>query len=280
MLYFIISPHRILPSRTQGDRQKMINYFSDNFKIEKSKSSIEKEMICLDQYYHQPKNETAIGSFESFLTEECQFNTAAMSTASFIIILLVCSLLTGVAVFAILNFLWKKCRSRKFEESRSAPRTTRDEEVYIAGQKTWKNSLVKKSPIGQKSHWRSKVVASSNSIDPSNDDENRLEAMTTHCTWILRIKTICTLIKSFYWFIFLITDGLLSREDNHSIINYSDSLQVGKSTKTNLVFYFKKSKQRCTFSVSFISVNPGLHCSHPRISNLSRCIFQDSYSLS
>ena len=114
----------------------MINYFSDNFKIEKSKSSIEEEMICLDQYYHQPTSETAIGSFESFLTEECQLNTAAMSTASFIIILLVCSLLTGVAVFAVLNFLWKKFRSRKLEESRSAPRTARDEEVYIAGQKT------------------------------------------------------------------------------------------------------------------------------------------------
>ena len=114
----------------------MINYFSSNFKIEKSKSSIENEMICLDQYYHQPKNETTIGSFESFFVEKCQFNTAAMSTASFIIILLVCSLLTGVAVFAILNFLWKKFRSRKFEESRSAPRTARDEEVYIAGQKT------------------------------------------------------------------------------------------------------------------------------------------------
>jgi len=109
---------------------------ASNFKIEKSKSSIENEMICLDQYYHQPKNETTIGSFESFFVEKCQFNTAAMSTASFIIILLVCSLLTGVAVFAILNFLWKKFRSRKFEESRSAPRTTRDEEVYIAGQKT------------------------------------------------------------------------------------------------------------------------------------------------
>ena len=198
-------------------------------------------MICLDQYYHQPTSETAIGSFESFLTEECQLNTAAMSTASFIIILLVCSLLTGVAVFAVLNFLWKKFRSRKLEESRSAPRTARDEEVYIAGQKTWnKNSLVK-TPIGQKSHWRSKVMGRSNSIDPSNDDENRFGAMTTHCTWILRIKTICTLIKSFYWFIFLITNGLLSREDNRSIINYSESLQVGKSTITNLVFYFKKS---------------------------------------
>ena len=44
-----------------------------------------------------------------------------------------------------------------------------------------------------------------------------------------------------YWFIFLITDGLLSREDNRSIINYSDSLQVEKSTKTNFLFYFKSS---------------------------------------
>ena len=112
----------------------MINYFSDNFTIEESKSSIEQEMICLDQYYHQQK--TTSGSFESFLAEKCQINTASMNTASFIIILLVCSLLTGVVVFAVLNVLWKKFRSRRYEESRTAPRTARDEEVYIAGQKT------------------------------------------------------------------------------------------------------------------------------------------------
>ena len=112
----------------------MINYFSDNFTIEESKSSIEEEMICLDQYYHQPTKTS--GSFESFLAEKCQINTASMNTASFIIILLVCSLLTGVVVFAVLNLLWKKFRSRRYEESRTAPRTARDEEVYIAGQKT------------------------------------------------------------------------------------------------------------------------------------------------
>ena len=112
----------------------MINYFSDNFTIEESKSSIEEEMICLDQYYHQQK--TTSGSFESFLAEKCQINTASMNTASFIIILLVCSLLTGVVVFGVLNLLWKKFRSQRYEESRTAPRTARDEEVYIAGQKT------------------------------------------------------------------------------------------------------------------------------------------------
>ena len=96
---------------------KMMNYFSNNFTIEESKASIEKEMICLDQYYHQQE--------------------ASMNTAGFIIILLVCSLLTGVIVFALLNFLWKKFRSRRFEESRPGPRTVRDEELYIAGQKTW-----------------------------------------------------------------------------------------------------------------------------------------------
>ena len=94
----------------------MMNYFSNNFTIEESKASIEKEMICLDQYYHQ--------------------HEASMTSAAFIIILLVCSLLTGVVVFAVLNFLWKKFRSRRFEENRPGPRTVRDEEVYIAGQKT------------------------------------------------------------------------------------------------------------------------------------------------
>ena len=94
----------------------MMNYFSNNFTIEESKASIEKEMICLDQYYHQQE--------------------ASMNTAGFIIILLVCSLLTGVVVFAVLNFLWKKFRSRRFEETRPGTKTVRDEEVYIAGQKT------------------------------------------------------------------------------------------------------------------------------------------------
>lgn len=87
-----------------------------NFTIEESKTLIEEEMICLDQYYHHQQ--------------------ASMSTAAFIMIVLVCSLLTGMVVFAVLNFLWKKFRSRRFEENRSAPRTARDEEVYIAGQKT------------------------------------------------------------------------------------------------------------------------------------------------
>ena len=99
-----------------GNQQKMIDYFSGNFTIEESKTLIEEEMICLDQYYHHQQ--------------------ASMSTAAFIMIVLVCSLLTGMVVFAVLNFLWKKFRSRRFEENRSAPRTARDEEVYIAGQKT------------------------------------------------------------------------------------------------------------------------------------------------
>jgi len=99
-----------------GNQQKMIDYFSGNFTIEESKTLIEEEMICLDQYYHHQQ--------------------ASMSTAAFIMIVLVCSLLTGVVVFAVLNFLWKKFRSRRFDENRSAPRTARDEEVYIAGQKT------------------------------------------------------------------------------------------------------------------------------------------------
>jgi len=109
---------------------------SYNFTIEESKSSIEEEMICLDQFYHQPN--TTIGSFENFFAERCQLNTASMNTASFIIIILVCSLLTGVVVFAVLNLLWKKFRSRRYEGSRTrtAPRTARDEELYTAGQKT------------------------------------------------------------------------------------------------------------------------------------------------
>ena len=145
----------------------MMNYFSNNFTIEESKASIEKEMICLDQYYHQQE--------------------ASMNTAGFIIILLVCSLLTGVVVFAVLNFLWKKFRSRRFQESRPGPRTVRDEEVYIAGQKTWSQEEIigQKSPIGRKSHWRSKVMARSNSIVPTDDDENRLGAKTTNCIWTL-----------------------------------------------------------------------------------------------
>ena len=44
-----------------------------------------------------------------------------------------------------------------------------------------KNSLVKKSPIGQNKSLKVKSHGK-NSIDPSNDDENRLGAMTTHCT--------------------------------------------------------------------------------------------------
>ena len=133
----------------------MMNYFSNNFTIEESKASIEKEMICLDQYYHQQE--------------------ASMNTAGFISILLVCSLLTCVVVFVVLNFLWKKFRSRRFEESRPGPRTVRDEEVYIAGQKTW----------SQKKTHVSKLMTRSNSIVPTDDDENRLGVKTTNCIWIL-----------------------------------------------------------------------------------------------
>ena len=144
----------------------MMNYFSNNFTIEESKASIEKEMICLDQYYHQ--------------------HEASMTSAAFIIILLVCSLLTGLVVFAVLNFLWKKFRSRRFQESRPGPRTVRDEEVYVAGQKTWTHTKEPKSlRLVEKSHWRSKVMARSNSIVPTDDDENRLGAKTTNCTWTL-----------------------------------------------------------------------------------------------
>ena len=177
-------------------------------------------MICLDQYYHQQK--TTSGSFESFLAEKCQINTASMNTASFIIILLVCSLLTGVVVFGVLNLLWKKFRSRRYEDSRTAPRTARDEEVYIAGQKTWSQKILLQSLLKVKGHDKVKI-----------EEKMGLWKLTVHR--YCRFKEFVLLIKTFYWFIFLITDGLLSREDNRSIINYSDSLQVEKSTKTNFV---------------------------------------------